>query len=94
MHLRDDDSAIPANIVVVRKGEIETIEPHVHGISPAPVCEWELDLAVVELLDVVTLAGSSGHSGSLDDLQHQQQAAHTQFSKDTTDTCTANSQHK
>jgi hypothetical protein len=60
------------------------------------VCEWELDLAVVELLDVVTLAGGSGHGGSLDDLQHQQQqqAAHTQFSKDTTDTCTTGSQHQ
>jgi hypothetical protein len=32
------------------------------------VCEWEPDLAVVELLGVVTLAGGSRHGGSLDDL--------------------------
>lgn len=40
------------------------------AVMPHLVCEWELDLAVVELLRVVTLAGGSGHGGSLDDLQH------------------------
>lgn len=38
------------------------------GTQTHPVCEGELDLAVVELLGVVTLAGRRGHRGGLDDL--------------------------
>jgi hypothetical protein len=61
------------------------------SLGPHLVCEWELDLAVVELLSVVTLAGGSRHGGSLDDLQGQSQTAEA---NSTTGTGAGASKHK